>query len=189
MVMKYRGENTGFWEVQDGTTVLPPFSHLTFEIFLIFKVRTMVTLMGFCEGKWVMFIKCMVGLGLPIFLYVISFYPYYHNILVNYKIRMMKNAVIQKFSKLKSVCFVLKINLFFQSQNMQYHGICGFLLTSFISKVLACLLMWTSEMCGVRSLHWRVFLSFCQVFSEGAIIILFGVSHLRWEIKSLERWG
>lgn len=97
-----------------------------------------------------MFVKCMVGLGLPIFLCVISYYPYYQNILVNYRIRMVKNAVIQKFSKLKSVCFILKICLFFRSQNMQYHRICGFLTASFISKMLACLLMWTSGMCGVH---------------------------------------
>lgn len=43
MVMKCRGENTGFGEVQDGILVLPPFSPLTFESFLLFKVRTVVS--------------------------------------------------------------------------------------------------------------------------------------------------
>lgn len=53
MVVKCRGENTGFRvrEVQDEIPLLPPLSHLNFETFLLYKVRTVVPLMGFCEGK------------------------------------------------------------------------------------------------------------------------------------------
>lgn len=73
-------------------------------------MRTVVALMSCCEDKWIMFIKCIVGLELPMLpvLFVISYYPYSQKVWVNYKIKDDEKCWNPEvFAKLKSVCFSL----------------------------------------------------------------------------------
>lgn len=162
-VVKCGGENPGFWvrEVQDEIPVLPPLSHLIFEIFLLDKVRTVVTLMGFCEGKWIIFTKCIVGL---------RFLPY----LICYLLLSLVPKGFGKlqykdggkcwnpevFAKLKSIHFSLILNF---PVKILYHWICGFLITSFLK---CWLLAYVDQWDGWSSSHWRLSLTFYWAFSE-----------------------